>query len=187
MKEYELDRERNKAKQKAVLPESGKWGLFLLMALSRQFNDPNGNHLIHSWGRKQDSILLCWGKSIPTNPFALSVLQTAKADSRVCTLRAVYNLVLQIILLYQHLNELGKYTVTLLPPTPCPKFPLGTVVQGSLFHHHHSCNIWLLHDLHGVRRVSALVRRSHIQCASWHPTQSCTSMFSEGRRKVQTQ
>lgn len=66
------------AKQKSVLPESGKWGLFLLLALSRQFNDPNGKRLIHSWGRKQDSILLCRGKSTPTNPFALSILQTAK-------------------------------------------------------------------------------------------------------------
>lgn len=35
VKEYELDtdREKNKAKQK--LPESGKWGIILLPALSR--------------------------------------------------------------------------------------------------------------------------------------------------------
>lgn len=35
VKEYELERERNKAKQKAFLPESGKRGLLLLPALSR--------------------------------------------------------------------------------------------------------------------------------------------------------
>lgn len=35
VKEYKLDREWNKEKQKAFLHESGKRGLFLLPALSR--------------------------------------------------------------------------------------------------------------------------------------------------------
>lgn len=84
VKEYELDtdREKNKAKQK--LPESGKWGIILLPALSR--------HIIQ------------WSKWKMFN---------------------------------SSLGQEAGFTHTHTPPHP--KFPLGTDIQGSPFHHHHSC------------------------------------------------
>ena len=50
VKEYELDRDResNIAEQKASLPESGKWGLFLLPALSRHITQWSKWKTFHS-------------------------------------------------------------------------------------------------------------------------------------------